>query len=151
MRMLFTEATQQMEEAKTNIVHLDDVTMANMSLLIQFCLSREPPVDLLAELSEDRVFECISIAHRYEFTFALKNIVDRLIQLIPIPTSSQLQFADRLELSPVLKQWSANCESMKYYDQFVRSLAECPVSDTTIALFSDVHVKHITYLEEVGI
>ena len=104
----------------------------------------------MAELSEDRLFECISIAHRYEFTFALKHLCDRLIQLIPMPTSSQLQFADRLELSPVLKEWSANCESVQYYYQFARSLAECPVSAATIALFSDVHLKHITRLEEVG-
>lgn len=126
-----------MEESKTNIVHLDDVLMADMDLLLKFYEFRvESVADYFGQLETGSVMSLISIAHRYEFTGALGVLCDRLTKVIPVPTSAELQFADTLLLESVLKSWSRNCSSLSFYQSFVEGLADFPLSKPTLLIFS---------------
>ena len=138
-RMLFSETA--MLESKSNIVHLDDIYMADMDLMLSICKNTANAANLTAELSEDRVFEYLRLAHRFEFLISLSALCTRLLQLITVPNAIQLQFADRLELTVVLEKWSLNCKSMLYYHQFVNQLVEYPMSATTVGLFSNKHLE----------
>ena len=136
-RMLFS--AMPMAESRTNIVHLDDVLMADMELMIKFCQVNKCYPDLVKDLSRDATFSAISVAHRFEFSLALELLCVRFAELVPVPTPHELQFADRLELQSVIDIWSMCCKLSSFYCKFVKSLLEFPVSATTLSLFTDVH------------
>ena len=58
---------------------------------------------LVEALSLSRVLSALSCAHRYEFSYVLELLCQRMTQLIPIPNNEQIQFAERLDLDTVLK------------------------------------------------
>ena len=101
-KMLFSAV--QMEESKTNIVHLDDVLLIDMDLLLKFYEYRMRGVaDNFNQLEIGSVVSLISIAHRYEFTGALEALCNRLVTVVSLPTSAKLQYADTLQLAIVLE------------------------------------------------
>ena len=109
-KMLFSAV--QMEESTTNVVHLDDVLMADFDLLLKFHEFRlNSSSEYFSQLEIAHVMSLISISHRFEFTEALFVLSNRFSSLVSVPTSSDLQFADRLELLDVLAKWSTNCTS----------------------------------------
>ena len=140
-RMLFS--AMPMAESRTNIVHLDDILMADMELMIKFCQTNECYSDLVKDLMRDSVFSAIAVAHRFEFTLALKFLCARYVEIVPVPTPQQLQIADRMELKSVIDFWSLCCKSSSFYHKFVKSLLECPISAATLLLFTDVHAAAI--------
>ena len=136
-KMLFSAV--QMEESITNIVHLDNVLMAEMDLLVKFYQVRLDSRFFFDKLTHAEIVPIISIAHRFEFTVALKALSLRLVEVINVPTSAQIQFADQLDLLYVLENWSINCISAKFYLAFVTGLAEFPLSVATVHLFATAH------------
>ena len=140
-RMLFS--AMPMAESRTSIVHLDDIWMADMELMIKFCQVNECYQDLVKDLSRDATVSAISVAHRFEFSLALKLLCVRFAELVPVPTPEDLQFADRLELKSVLDVWSLCCKSSPFFYSFVKSLLEFPISAATLLWFTNVHATSI--------
>lgn len=140
-RMFFSE--MPMAESLTNIVHLDDILMADMELMIKFCQVNKHYEDLAKDLSKESTLSSIHVAHRFEFTLALEILSLRYAEVVPVPTPQDLQFADRLELNYILNRWSLNCESSAYFYSFVVQLADFPLSSNTLKLFADVHQSYI--------
>ena len=127
----------QMEESKTNIVHLDDVLIADMDQLLKFYQVRKDSRDFFTDLNAENVQSTILLAHRFDFTIALDVLSSRLLQIISVPSPAELQFADRLDLAELLTKWSVNCQSSQFYHTFVRGLGNFPLSTKTLDLFSD--------------
>ena len=146
-KMLFSVV--QMEESKTNIVHIDDVSMADMVLLLNFYEFRVlGVVDYFNKLEAVRLVYLISISHRYEFTGALGVLCDCLAKAISVPTSAELQFADTLHLESVLRGWSVNCKSPKFYYTFVNGLGKFPLSEATLRIFSKANMDSVLFLHQ---
>ena len=133
-KMLFS--VFQMVESKTSIIRLDDVLKAEMELLLKFCNFHENYRSLVRNLSKEATLSIIAIAHRFEFSNALTVLNNRLLKVIPEPTSAELKFVDRLNLHDVLLEWSKLCESPLFYRQFIHGQLDFSLSKETIFLFS---------------
>lgn len=137
-KMLFSVV--QMEESKTNVVHMDDVLLADIDQLLKFYEFRlEHPRKFFSQLDAVRCVSIISLAHRFEFTAALTLLCDRLSKVIYVPTLAEIQFADRLNLKNVLVKWSSNCRSSSFFHAFVKGLVDSQLSLDTVDLFSSAH------------
>ena len=137
-KMLFSVV--QMIESKSSIIRLDDVLKAEMELILKFYgVPQRDYYSIVSGLSKESTFSIISVAHRLDFAFALGFLCDHLLNVIPKPTPSELQFSDRLNLHAVLLKWSQLSESPQYYRQFVDGLVKSSLSEETTSLFSTVH------------
>ena len=144
-KMLFS--TVQMEESKTNTVHLDDVLMVDVEFLLKFYEFRvEGVVDYFNQLETARLMSLISITHLYEFKAALGVLCKKLVKLIPVPSPTDLQYSDKLQLEIALKSWSVNCRLPNLYETFVNSLRQYPLSDETVRMFSTAHRNYVEEL-----
>ena len=136
-KMLF--ALVQMEESRTSVVHLDDIAKFDMELMIQFCKFHAHPDNLIVNLNIDRLLSSLAVAHRFEFTNAVNALSRQLIRIVPVPTSAQIQFVDRLELNTVITAWSAilTCTNEDFNYMFLSGLADFPLSAPTLAIFAE--------------
>ena len=87
--MLFADTA--MSESQSGIVLLQDVSMAQMNLLLKLYMPLEDHTAMMATLNHETVFPLVRIAHRMEFTFALRLLSQRLLVLVPQPTAKELQ------------------------------------------------------------
>ena len=136
-KMLFSVV--QMVESKTSIIRFDDVLVAEMEFILKYYVPQRDYHTIVNGLSKESTMSAIAFAHRLDFAFALGFLCDHLLIEIPQPTPEELQFADRLNLHSVLLKWSLLCELPHYFHQFVRGLADFPLTKETTALFSDAH------------
>ena len=134
-KMLFSVV--QMEESKTSIIRLDDVTLAEMELLLKFCRFRLDYKSLVENLSKEFTISIIRVAHRFEFIDALNILCVRLLEVIPLPSAAEIQFADRFELLSVLAKWSVICATAAHHAVFMMGLVEFPISAIAMKLFVD--------------
>lgn len=139
-KMLFSLV--QMQEAKTSIVYLADVAFADMELLLKFCLPHQSYSTLLETTTVDTIMSVITVAHRFEFEFALPFLCKRLLELVEMPTATQIQFVERYELDMVLSLWAVKCASPSRHHKFIIELAEHPLDPATVKLFADKHFEH---------
>lgn len=140
-KMLF--AAVQMQEAKTRRVSITDVIMSDIELLLQFCRPQMDYPSLLKSTTVNTILSVITVAHRFEFEFALPLLCKRLIQLVPLPTALQIQFADRYELVTVLHQWAVSCAHPMRHRTFISELPSYPLAAATASLFLNEHFEQM--------
>ena len=144
-KMLFSNV--QMLESITSVILLEDVLIADMQLLLKFCQVQPNYQRLVNELSKESTLSAISVAHRFEFTYALTMLCDRLVEVILRPTPAELQFVDMLGLQTVLQKWSQLSASPRYQLKFLAGLADFPLSAKTVQLFAQAKYQaHLSSL-----
>ena len=136
-KMLFS--TVQMEESITSIVRLDDVKMADMEIMIQFCTFHKNYMTIVNSLTKESTLSAIAVAHQFEFHEALEFLCRQLLKVIPQPSPAELQFADRRDLQIVLSKWSRLCLLPHFQQQFIVGLVDFPLSIETLKLFAAVN------------